>query len=178
MADYKEFLDGIDRAATTRLVAVAGGRFTVTRTYHYSPPGCHDSCGVLLYTKDASWHMSRRPLAPYSVASCASAASTCSNRSTTSSASSTRCAARARRCNDWERISWDEAFDIIEEKCERSGKRTAATPSTSSTAPGETSTGRYRGSPRPSCTPPTSAPSASPALVLPATRLRLDGTSR
>ena len=26
------------------------GDLTVTRTCHWSAPGCHDSCGVLLYT--------------------------------------------------------------------------------------------------------------------------------
>ena len=51
--DYQEWLDGIDRKAYHE------GEWqweedgmTVTRTYHYSPPGCHDSCGVLIYTKD------------------------------------------------------------------------------------------------------------------------------
>ena len=42
MADYKEFLDSINREAYH-----AGeyqweeDGYTVTRTYHYSPPGCH-----------------------------------------------------------------------------------------------------------------------------------------
>ncbi len=80
MADYKEFLDGIDRAAYHEGEwQWQEDGFTVTRTYHYSPPGCHDSCGVLLYTKDGELaHVEGAPLAPYS--SCASAASTCSNR--------------------------------------------------------------------------------------------------
>ena len=44
MADYKEFLDSINREAYH-----AGeyqweeDGYTVTRTYHYSPPGCHSS---------------------------------------------------------------------------------------------------------------------------------------
>ena len=48
MADYKEFLDSINREAYH-----AGeyqweeDGYTVTRTYHYSPPGCHSSCGLL-----------------------------------------------------------------------------------------------------------------------------------
>ena len=53
MGLYQEFLDSIDRKAYHE------GEWqweedgmTVTRTYHYSPPGCHDSCGVLIYTKD------------------------------------------------------------------------------------------------------------------------------
>ena len=53
MADYKEFLDSINREAYH-----AGeyqweeDGYTVTRTYHYSPPGCHSSCGLLYYVKD------------------------------------------------------------------------------------------------------------------------------
>ena len=52
MADYQEFLDGLDRAAyhEGELTWEEDG-FTVTRTYQYSPPGCHDSCGVLFYAK-------------------------------------------------------------------------------------------------------------------------------
>ena len=53
MANYQEFLDSIDKEAYH-----AGewrweeDGFTVTRTYHYSPTGCHTSCGILLYEKD------------------------------------------------------------------------------------------------------------------------------
>ena len=53
MADYKEWLENLDRKAYHE------GEFrweedgyTVTRTNHWSPPGCHNSCGLLLYVKD------------------------------------------------------------------------------------------------------------------------------
>ncbi len=40
--------------------------FTVTRTYQYSPPGCHDSCGVLFYVKDGKLdHVEGDPLSPF-----------------------------------------------------------------------------------------------------------------
>lgn len=49
MADYREFLDGIDRKAYHEgEVTWEEDGMTVTRTYNYSAPGCHDSCGVLL----------------------------------------------------------------------------------------------------------------------------------
>ena len=53
MADYQEFLDGVDRAAYHEGEwRWEEDGYTVTRTYHYSPPGCHTSCGILLYEKD------------------------------------------------------------------------------------------------------------------------------
>ena len=53
MADYQEFLDGIDRKAYHEGEwQWEEDGYTVTRTYHYSPPGCHTSCGILLYVKD------------------------------------------------------------------------------------------------------------------------------
>ena len=53
MADYQEFLDGIDRAAYHECEwQWEEDGYTVTRTYNYSAPGCHDSCGILAYTKD------------------------------------------------------------------------------------------------------------------------------
>ena len=53
MADYQEFLDTIDRAAYHEGEwQWEEDGYTVTRTYNYSAPGCHDSCGILAYTKD------------------------------------------------------------------------------------------------------------------------------
>ena len=53
MADYQEFLDGVDRAAYHEGEwRWEEDGYTVTRTTHWSPPGCHMGCGVLLYTKD------------------------------------------------------------------------------------------------------------------------------
>ena len=53
MANYQEFLDSVDRKAYHEGEwRWKEGDCTVTRTYHYSPPGCHTSCGILLYEKD------------------------------------------------------------------------------------------------------------------------------
>ena len=53
MVDYQEFLDSINREAyhAGELTWEEDG-YTCTRTYHYSPPGCHTSCGVIYYVKD------------------------------------------------------------------------------------------------------------------------------
>ena len=51
--NYQEFLDSIDRKAYHEGEwQWEEDGYTVTRTYTYSAPGCHDSCGVLLYVKD------------------------------------------------------------------------------------------------------------------------------
>ena len=67
MADYQEFLDGIDRKAYHEGEwQWEEDGYTVTRTYNYSAPGCHDSCGVLLYTKDGKLaKIEGDPLDPY-----------------------------------------------------------------------------------------------------------------
>ena len=51
--NYSEFLESIDRKAYHEGEwQWEEDGYTVTRTYNYTAPGCHDSCGVLLYTKD------------------------------------------------------------------------------------------------------------------------------
>ena len=53
MANYKEWLSQLDRSAYgDGKWQWQEGEYTVTRTTHWSPPGCHNGCGVLLYTKD------------------------------------------------------------------------------------------------------------------------------
>ena len=121
MADYQEFLDGLDRAAYHEGEATwEEDGFTVTRTYQYSPPGCHDSCGVLFYAKDGKLdHVEGDPLSPF-----------------TNGKLCMRCLdlpeivnhpdrvlhpmKRAREdrgdASKFERITWDEAYDLIEEK--------------------------------------------------------------
>lgn len=67
MVDYQGFLDSIDRKAYHEGEwQWEEDGYTVTRTYNYSAPGCHDSCGVLLYTKDGKLaRIEGDPLDPY-----------------------------------------------------------------------------------------------------------------
>jgi hypothetical protein len=58
--EYERFLEELDREAYHEgEVEWEEDGLTVTRTYNYSAPGCHDSCGILLYT-DAEASSSRR----------------------------------------------------------------------------------------------------------------------
>lgn len=121
MSNYTEFLENLNREAYHE------GEFqweedgyTVTRTYHYSPPGCHTSCGLLYYVKDNKVEfVEGDPLDP------------CANGKLCM-----RCLNRVEAINHpdrmkypmkrdpkyrgdqskWERITWDEAFDIAEAK--------------------------------------------------------------
>lgn len=119
MIDYQGFLDGIDRKAYHE------GEFqweedgyTVTRTYQYSPPGCHNSCGVLFYTKDGKLEkVEGDPLSPWAngklCVRCLALDEAVNNE--------TRLKYPMRRAgergeNKWERISWEEALDEIEQK--------------------------------------------------------------
>ncbi len=119
MADYQEFLDNINRKAYHEGEwQWEEDGYTVTRTYQYSPPGCHDSCGVLFYAKDGKLEkVEGDPLSPW-----------------VNGKLCMRCLdlpeivnhpdrvlypmkrAGERGENKWDRISWDEAYDIIEEK--------------------------------------------------------------
>ena len=119
MADYKEFLDGVDRKAYHEGEwRWEEDGYTVTRSYHWSPPGCHNSCGVLLYVKDGRLEkVEGDPLSPWANGKLC-----------------VRCLDLAESCNDpmrlkypmirdgergenkWRRISWDEALDLCAEK--------------------------------------------------------------
>ncbi|MDR3136100.1 MAG: molybdopterin-dependent oxidoreductase [Coriobacteriales bacterium] len=119
MADYKEFLEGLDREAYHE------GEFqwkedgyTVTRTNHWSPPGCHNSCGVLLYTKDDKLErVEGDPLSPFVNGRLCVRCLTldeATNNPTRIKYPMKRVGERGE--NKWERISWDEAFDTLEKK--------------------------------------------------------------
>ncbi len=115
--DYQAFLDNVDRKAYHEGEwQWEEDGFTVTRTYNYTYPGCHDSCGVLLYVKDGVLdHVEGDPLDP------------CVNGKLCM-----RCLdlpemvnndhrikypmkrAGERGENKWERITWEEALDIVE----------------------------------------------------------------
>ena len=117
MADYKEWLASLDRKAYHE------GEFrweedgyTVTRTNHWSPPGCHNSCGLLLYVKDGKLEkVEGDPLSPFVngklCVRCLDLPEAVNNPDRLKYPMKR---AGERGENKWERISWDEAFDICE----------------------------------------------------------------
>ena len=119
MADYREFLDNLDRKAYHEgEFQWQEGEYTVTRTNHYSPPGCHDSCGVLLYTKDGKLEkVEGDPLSPVVNGKlclrCINMPEAV-NHPDRLKYPLKRTGERGE--NKWERISWDEAYDTIVEK--------------------------------------------------------------
>lgn len=99
--------------------------YVVTRTNHWSPPGCHNSCGILLYVKDGKLErVEGDPLNPFTngklCVRCLDLPEAVNN--------SDRLKYPMKRvdwtpedphlegrgANQWERISWDEALDICE----------------------------------------------------------------
>ena len=117
--DYQEFLDRVDRKAYHEgEFQWQEGDYTVTRTYQYSPPGCHDSCGVLFYTKDCKLEkVEGDPLDPVANGKlcmrCLNLAEAVNHPDRVKYPMKR---AGKRGENKWERISWDEAYDIIVEK--------------------------------------------------------------
>ncbi|MDR3315160.1 MAG: molybdopterin-dependent oxidoreductase [Coriobacteriales bacterium] len=119
MADYKEFLDGIDRKA------YHDGEFqweedgyTVTRTNHYSPPGCHNSCGVLLFTKDGKLEkVEGDPLSPVANGKlCIRCLNLPESVNHPDRVKYPMRRVGKRGENTWERISWEEALQEIAAK--------------------------------------------------------------
>jgi anaerobic selenocysteine-containing dehydrogenase len=119
LSDYKAFLSGLDRKAYHEDESTwEEDGFTVTRSYHWSPPGCHNSCGILIYAKDGKLdHIEGDPLSPWVngrlCMRCLNLDESCN--------SSERVKYPLRRVgergeNKWERISWDEALDLCAEK--------------------------------------------------------------
>lgn len=114
--DYQEYLDSLDGEAYHEGEwQWEEDGYTVTRTCHYSAPGCHDSCGILAYTKEgrlekvegdpldpaANGHLCMRCLdLPEAV-----------NHESRLKYPLKRAGARGE--NKWERISWDEAGEMI-----------------------------------------------------------------
>ena len=119
MADYQEFLDSIDREAYH-----AGewqweeDGYTVTRTYHYSPPGCHTSCGILIYVKDGKVEkVEGDPLDPCTNGKlCIKCLMLPEAINSPQRVKYPMRRAGERGENKWERITWDEAYDEIEAK--------------------------------------------------------------
>ncbi|MGI6033839.1 MAG: molybdopterin-dependent oxidoreductase [Coriobacteriales bacterium] len=118
--DYQEFLDRLDRKAYHEgETSWKEGEYTVTRTYHYSPPGCHTSCGILLYTdKDGKVvKVEGDPLDPCAngklCIKCLTLPESINNDDRLKYPMK-RVGKRGE--NKWERISWDEALDTVENK--------------------------------------------------------------
>ena len=116
MANYKEWLSQLDRSAYgDGKWQWQEGEYTVTRTTHWSPPGCHNGCGVLLYTKDGELvKVEGDPL------NAVANGKLCMRCLTMPEAvhhpdrlKYPMKRAGERGENKWERISWDEAYDTI-----------------------------------------------------------------
>lgn len=94
------------------------GEYTVCRGFQWTPPGCHNSCGMLYYLKDGVMdHAEGDPLFPYNDGRLCSR---CLNLHE-AAYNDDRLKYPLKRAgqrgeNKWDRISWDEALDLIEEK--------------------------------------------------------------
>ena len=118
--DYQEFLDTVDRTAYHEGEwRWQEGEYTVTRTNHWSPPGCHNGCGVLLYVdKDGKLaHIEGDPLAPFNGGKlCMRCLDMVEAVNHPDRLKYPLRRAGKRGENKWERISWDEAYDEIVER--------------------------------------------------------------
>ena len=119
MADYREFLEKLDRKAYHEGEwQWQEGGYTVTRTTHWSPPGCHMGCGVLLYTKDNK--LEKVEGDPLNAVANGKLCMRCLDLPEAVNHPD-RLKYPLRRTGErgqdrWERISWDEAYDEITER--------------------------------------------------------------
>ena len=117
MADYQAFLDEIDRAAYHEgEYRWEEDGYTVTRTNHWSPPGCHNSCGLLLYVRDGKLErVEGDPLSPFVNGKlCVRCLDLPEAVNHPDRLKYPMKRAGERGENKWERITWDEAFDTLE----------------------------------------------------------------
>ena len=117
---YQDFLDTLDRKAYHEGEwRWQEGEYTVTRTNHWSPPGCHNGCGVLLYV-DKDGKLARvegDPLSPFANGKlCMRCLDLVEAVNHPDRLKYPLRRAGERGENKWERISWDEAYDEIVEK--------------------------------------------------------------
>jgi anaerobic selenocysteine-containing dehydrogenase len=119
MDNYREFLSEVDKEA------YHAGEFkwqedgcNVTRTYHYSPPGCHNSCGVLLYERDGILEkVEGDPLSPFVNGKlCIRCLNIVEAVYSEKRIKYPMRRAGERGENKWQRISWEEALDEVEQK--------------------------------------------------------------
>ena len=93
------------------------GEYTVYRNYHWTAPGCHNACGQIVYVKNGKIvKVEGDPDDPYSqgrmCARCLNLPEAYYNEHRVKYPMKR---AGERGENKWERISWDEAYDIIVE---------------------------------------------------------------
>lgn len=122
MIDYQEFLDNIDRKAYHEgEVTWEEDGLTVTRTYNYSAPGCHDSCGILLYTNEDGRLVRTEgdPLDPYANGKlcmrCINLPEAAGNKHRIKTPLKRERQYRG-DATKFVPITWDEALDIVESK--------------------------------------------------------------
>ena len=94
------------------------GEYTVTRTTAWSGPGCHDGCGVLYYTKDGKLEkVEGDPDCPFNQGTlCMRCLEMPEAVNHPDRPTGPLKRAGERGENKWESVTWDEAYDIIEEK--------------------------------------------------------------
>jgi anaerobic selenocysteine-containing dehydrogenase len=122
MQDYKEWRDKINREAYHEGEwQWQEGEYTVTRSHHWSAPGCHNSCGLLFYTKDGKVEkVEGDPLEPYNNGSlCMRCLNYVESINHPDRLKWPLKRVGERGENKWERISWEEAADIIVENVNR-----------------------------------------------------------
>ncbi len=116
---YKEFIDGIDKKAYHEGEwQWEEDGYTVTRTNHWSPPGCHNACGVLLYTKDNKLEkVEGDPLSPFvNGRLCMRCLDLVEAVNHPDRLKYPLRRAGERGENKWERITWDEALDEVADR--------------------------------------------------------------
>ncbi len=115
MSDYR---DKIDTSIYPKTWQYVEGGDTVTRTTQWSAPGCHDGCGVLLHTRDGKVvGIEGDPDNPFNMGTlCMRCLNMEEQVNHDSRVKWPLKRAGERGENKWDRISWEEALDLIEEK--------------------------------------------------------------
>ncbi len=117
MIDYQEWLQSLNRNAYHEgEYQWEEDGYIVTRTNHWSPPGCHNSCGLLLYVKDGVLEkVEGDPLSPFVNGKlCVRCLDLPEATNSPDRLKYPMLRIGERGENRWKRISWDEAFDICE----------------------------------------------------------------
>lgn len=117
--NYEEFIQNLNREAYHEgEYSWEEDEFTVYRSHPWSPPGCHNSCGVLLYVKDGVLdHVEGDPCSPFVNGKLCMRCldlDEAVNHPDRIKYPMKRIGERGE--GKWERITWDEAFDTVAEK--------------------------------------------------------------